>query len=147
MQDTTSKDGFATSKFREAIKRIGKPAVLNALFANTKHMELTQGTSGNENWHSWLQRTIAILGGMRGLAMMQMFLAWQMMRFNEAIRAARQKSAEKSPASSGITQMKGRNKQLLAQKQAFATAISEGRSERHSRQAITPGCRCHMTWT
>ncbi len=76
--------------------------MLNALFANTKHKELTQGTSGNENWHSWLWRTIAILGGRRGLAMIQKFLAWQMMRFNEAIKAARQKSAQKIAASSSV---------------------------------------------
>ncbi len=135
MQDARSKDGIATSKVWEAVKRIKKPAVLNALFANTKHKELTQGTSGNENWHSWLRRTIAILGGMRGLAMIQKFLAWQMMRFNEAVRAARRKSAQKSAASSGVTQMKAQDKQLWACKQAFASALCGGESERHSRQA------------
>ncbi len=77
MQDARSKDGIATSKVREAINRIKRPAVLNALFANTLHKELTQGTSGNENWHSWLRRTIAILGGMRGLATTLDSLAWQ----------------------------------------------------------------------
>lgn len=135
MQDTRSKEGIATNKVREAINRIKRPAVLNALFANTLHKELTQGTSGNENWYSWLRRTIAILGGMRGLAMIQMFLAWQMMRFNEAIKAARQKSAQKSAASSGTMQLKAQDKQLLACKQAFASALCGERSERRSRQA------------
>ena len=52
MLDTRSKERFATSKVREAIKRIKRPAVLNGLFANTLHKELIQGTSGNKNWHS-----------------------------------------------------------------------------------------------
>ena len=63
--------------------------MLDALVTHTMHRELTQGMSGNENWHPWRRRTIAILGGMRGLATIQDSLAWQMMRFNEAIRAAR----------------------------------------------------------
>ena len=36
-QDAKSKDGIASTKVREAINRIKKPAVLNALFANTLH--------------------------------------------------------------------------------------------------------------
>ena len=62
--------------------KLGKPStefrslrVLNAMFANTLHRKLTQRTSGNKNWHSWIRRTIAILGGMRGLAMIHVFLA------------------------------------------------------------------------
>ena len=85
-----------------------------------------------------MRRTIAILGGVRGLAMIQMFLAWQMMRFNQAIRAARHKSAQKSAASSGAMQMKAQDKQLLACKQAFASGLCGAQSDRKSRQAYHP---------
>ena len=71
---------------------------------------------------------------MRGLAMIQMFLAWQMMRFNEAIKAARQRSALKSAASSGAMELKAQDKQPMACKQAFASALCGERSERRSRQ-------------
>lgn len=49
MQYTRSKDGSTISKVREGINRIKKPAVLTALFANTKHKKLTQGTSGSNS--------------------------------------------------------------------------------------------------
>ena len=135
MQDARSKDRIVSSKVREAVGRLKKPAALSAVFADTLHTELTQGMSGNEKWHSWLRRTIVILGGMRRLAMTQIFLAWQMMRFSEAVGAARKKSAQKDAAFSGAVQMKARDKQLLACKQAFASALRGERSERRSRQA------------
>lgn len=53
-------EGIVTKKVQEAVNRIKKPVVLEALYANTKHEELTQGTCGNENWHSWVRRTIQI---------------------------------------------------------------------------------------
>ena len=56
-----------TRKVQEAVNRIKKPVVLEALYTSTKHSELTQGTSGNENWHSWVRRTIPILGVICGL--------------------------------------------------------------------------------
>lgn len=126
LQAFGSKEGIVTSKVQDAIKRIKKPAVLNALFANIKHTELTQGTSGNENWHSWLRRTIAILGGVRGLFIILIFLEWQMMRFNESVRASRQKAADKSTASSSNMQAKAHDRQLLACKTAFAGALCAG---------------------
>ena len=56
-------DGIVTGKVKDAVQRIKNPAVTKALFYNTTNPELTQGTSGNENWHSWLRRIIPILGG------------------------------------------------------------------------------------
>ena len=64
--------------------------MLNALLPHTLHKQRTQGMSGNQIWHSRLPCSSGIDGGMRGLAMTRKFLAWQMMRFNKAIRAARQ---------------------------------------------------------
>jgi hypothetical protein len=44
--------------------------------ANIKHEELTQGPSGNENWHSWVRRTIQTPGGICGLFTIHMYLEW-----------------------------------------------------------------------
>ena len=62
-------EGIVTKKVQEAVDCIKKPVVLEVLYANTKHEELTQGTSKNENRHSRVRRTIQILGGIRGLSM------------------------------------------------------------------------------
>ena len=41
--------------------RIKKQPVLGALVGASKYPELTQGSSGNDNWHSWLKQTIPVL--------------------------------------------------------------------------------------
>lgn len=124
-----------TRKVQEAVNRIKKPVVLEALYANTKHPELTQGTSGNENWHSWVRRTILILGGVRGLFMIRIYLKWQMMRFNEAVCRARQKAEDKSTAAEGSVQAKARDRQHLACKQAFAAVLCEEQAGHRRRTA------------
>ena len=127
-----------TKKVQEAVNRIKKPVVLEALFANTKHPELTQGTSGNENWHSWVQRTIQILGGVRGIFIIRIFLKWQMMRFNEAVSRARQKADDKGTVAEGSMQAKARDRQHLACKQAFAAALCEEQAGHRRRTAYHP---------
>lgn len=135
LQELT-REGIATRKVQEAVNRIKKPVVLEALYANTKHEELTQGTSGNENWHSWVRRTIQILGGIRGLFMILMYLEWQMMRFNEAVRRNRQKVEDRSTAAEG--RAKAQDRQHLACKQAFAAALCEEQAGHRSRKAYHP---------
>ena len=87
---------IVTSKIREAVQRIKSPAVLKALWFNTTHSELTQGTSSDENWHSWLRRRIPILGGVRSFFMQLIMLAWQMVNLNEAVERRRTKAAAKA---------------------------------------------------
>ena len=106
-------EGIVTKKVQEAVNRIKKPVVLEALYANTKHKELTQGTSENENWHSWVRRTIQILAGIRGLSMILIFLKWQMMRFNEAVRRNRQKAEDRSTAAEGSIEVPNADFQIL----------------------------------
>ena len=134
LQEVT-REGIATRKVQDAVNRIKKPVVLEALYANTRHAELTQGTSGNENWHSWVRRTIQILGGVRGLFMMRIYLKWQMMRFNEAVGRAREKAQLKRTAAEGSMQPKTQDRQLLACKQAFAAALCEEQAGHRSRRA------------
>ena len=133
-----TREGIVTRKVQEAVNRIKKPVVLEALYANTKHEELTQGTSGNENWHSWVRRTIQILGGIRGLCMILIYLEWQMMRFNEAVRRNRQKVEDRSTAAEGSKQAKAHDRQHLACKQAFAAALCEEQAGHRSRKAYHP---------
>jgi len=95
VQDASKEGGIVTQKVREAVGRIKTICLLEALFANTRHPELTQGTSGNENWHSWLKRNIPVLGGVRSFFTLLILLAWQMMRFNEAIETNQKKADDK----------------------------------------------------
>lgn len=130
-----TREGIVTRKVQEAANRIKKPVVLEALYANTKHQELAQGTSGNENWHSWVRRTIQILGGVRGLFMIRIFLEWQMMRFNEAVSRNRQKAEDKSTVAEGGMQAKAQDRQYLACKQTFAAALCVEQAGHRSRRA------------
>ena len=68
LQEPT-REGTATRKVLEIVNRTKKPVVLEALYANTEHSELTQGTSGNDIWHSWRLGTIPVLDEIRGLFM------------------------------------------------------------------------------
>lgn len=119
--------GIVTSKVRAAVGRIKAAHVLKALFANTRHPELTQGTSGNENWHSWLRRTIPVHGGVRSYFMLLILLAWQMMRFNEAVEARRRKAAEKAHAGSRVTTTQ--EQRMVEHRQAFAAAFKAASDE------------------
>ena len=75
----------------KAIELIKKPVVLAALWATTQHLDLIQGTSINENWHSWLKTHLPVLGGIRTYFMISMLLQWQQMRFNNAVSARRRR--------------------------------------------------------
>jgi len=130
-------EGIVTSKVREAIQRIKSPAVLKALWYNTTHPELTQGTSGNENWHSWLRRRIPILGGVRSFFMLLILLAWQMMRFNEAVERRRSKAAAK--ASTEKDEQKASERRAKDERQAFAAAFQAQSTQHLSRQAYHEG--------
>lgn len=79
--------GIVTTTVRDAVKRIKNPVVLDALWVATEYPHLAQGTSCNENWHSWLRRNIPILGGVRSYGMLVILLTWNVMRFNEAVQA------------------------------------------------------------
>lgn len=79
--------GIVITTVRDAVKRIKNPVVLDALWVATEYPHLAQGTSCNENWHSWLRRNIPILGGVRSYGMLVILLTWNVMRFNEAVQA------------------------------------------------------------
>lgn len=81
--------GIATPTVLKAIDLIKKPVVLAALWATTLHLDLIQGTSINENWHSWLKLHLPILGGIRSYFMMSILLQWQQMMFNNQVLAQR----------------------------------------------------------
>lgn len=85
--------GIASAAVLKAIQLIKKPAVLAALWAITQHLDLIQGTSINENWHSWLKTHLPILGGIRSYFMLDMLLQWQQLRFNSAVLTRRQQAA------------------------------------------------------
>ena len=128
---------IVTSKVREAVQRIKSPAVLKALRFNTTHPELTQETSGNENWHSWLRRRIPILGGVRSFFMLLTMLAWQMVNFNEAVESRRTKAAAK--ASTEKDEQKALEKRAQEERQAFAAAFQAQSNQHLSRQAYHEG--------
>ena len=132
-----SSDGVVTGKVKEAVQRIKAPAVLQALWLNTTHPELTQGTSGNENWHSWLKRRIPVLGGVRSFFMLLILLAWQMMRFNEAVEQRRSKAAAKARADrDGQIASEQRARE---ERQAFAAAFQAQSTQHLSRRAYHEG--------
>ena len=107
--------------------------MLKALWFNTTHPELTQGTSGNENWHSWLKEHIPIKGGVRSYFLPLILLAWQMMRFNERVRQRRLKAAAK--ASTEKSKQTASEKRAREERQAFAAAFQAHSHQHTSRQA------------
>ncbi len=89
MQAVPRQPGIVT-KAREAVERIKLRVVSQALWACNRHTGLVQDTSINENWHSWLGRTVPILGGVRTLLMLCCLLTWQVYRFNQSVRRRKQ---------------------------------------------------------
>ena len=85
--------GIATPAVLRAIELIKKPVVLAALWATSLHPDLIQGTSINENWHSWLKLHLPILGSIRSYFMMSILLQWQQMRFNNQVLAQRRQAS------------------------------------------------------
>lgn len=81
--------GISTKSVLNAVRLIKEPVVLAALWATTLHLDLIQGTSINENWHSWLKTHLPILGGIRTYFLLLILLQWQQMRFNKAVRDKR----------------------------------------------------------
>jgi hypothetical protein len=110
--------GVVTKAVRDAVGRIKKQPVLGALMGASKYPELTQGSSGNENWHSWLKRTIPVLGGLRTYFMLCILLAWAQMRFNEAVLAKRKAKQATGKKASG--ELESEREQALRQEMAAA---------------------------
>ena len=94
VQAMPSPPGIVTRAVREAVERIKNPVVSQALWACCQHAGLVQGTSINEGWHSWLARTIPILGGVRTFFMLCCLLTWQVYRFNQSVRRSKQAAME-----------------------------------------------------
>ena len=94
VQAVPSQSGIVTKAVREAVERIKNPVVSQALWACCQHAGLVQGTSINENWHSWLARTIPVLGGVRTYFMLCCLLMWQAYRFNQSVRRSKQAAME-----------------------------------------------------
>ena len=138
-----AREGIVTRKVQDAVNRIKKPVVLQALYANTKHQELTQGTSGNENWHSWVHRTIQVLGGVRGLFTIRIYLEWQMMRFNEAVRRNQQKAEDRSTAGGSIRRRLKTGSTWHASKPLQRHCVGS-RQAREGGERTTHGCRPAM---
>ena len=76
------------------MERIKNPVVSQALWACCRHPGLVQGTSINENWHSWLARMVPILGGVRTFFMLCCLLTWQVYRFNQSVQRSKQAALE-----------------------------------------------------
>lgn len=110
--------GIVTKMVRDAVARIKKEPVLSALVGASKYPEFTQGSSGNENWHSWLKRTIPVLGGLRTYFMLTILLAWAQMRFNEAVLAKRKAKETADKKASG--ELESDREQSLRQEMAAA---------------------------
>ena len=131
-----------TPKVRDALRRIQNRVVLDALWVACEHPELVQGTSTNENWHSWLRSRIPILGGVRGYAMLVIFLTWNMMRFNEAVQAKQDAAALRRPRSEQPAEASAKpDRAALREKglrRRFAHAFSRGTMQPSTRRAYDP---------
>ena len=135
--------GIVTKAVQDALKRIKKPVVLNALWVACEHPELVQGTSCNENWHSWLRSRIPILGGVRGYAMLVILLTWNVMRFNEAVQANQDATALRRPRNEQPAEASAKpDRAALREKglrMRFAQAFSRGAMQPSTRRAYIPG--------
>ena len=109
------------------MERIKNPVVSQALWACNRHAGLVQGTSINENWHSWLARMIPILGGVRTFFMLCCLLTWQVYCFNQAVR--RNKQAAMEPKRKGLRSHQPKEQALH---QEFARAYNSNSAERAS---------------
>ena len=104
--------------------------VLAALWATTQHLDLIQGTSINENWHSWLKTHLPILGGIRTYFMLCVLLQWQQMRFNSAVLMRRRQAAKEAQ---GCRQQHGLSEQEL--RLQIAVAFSDADTVQPTRMA------------
>lgn len=111
--------GIASKSVLNAVRLIKEPVVLAALWATTEHLDLIQGTSINENWHSWLRTHLPILGGIRTFFLLLILLSWQQMRFNEAVL---DKRAAKQSSTGDATMKRDHREQALRQKVAESFA-------------------------
>lgn len=123
----SSVPGIVTKVVREAVERIKNPVVSRALWACSQHENLIQGTSINENWHSWLKHHIPILGGVRTFFMMCMLLAWQQYRFNQSV--LRNRKAASAAKQRGPSSHKPKEQDL---RQRFAKAYQSAATDQGS---------------
>lgn len=94
--DDTAKSGIYTKgltdpstaygkKVRQAVKNITEQQNLEALYSAKQFPDFIQGTSPNENWHSFLRRYVKVQGGSRSLSLLEMFLERTRMYYNLAV--------------------------------------------------------------
>ena len=112
-----------TQKVRDASRRIKDRVVLDALWVASEHPELVQGTSQNENWHSWMCSRIPILEGVHGYAMLATLHAWNMMRFNEAVQANQYAAALRRPRDAQPAETSAKPDRLPSKRWAYACGL------------------------
>ena len=141
VQAMPSQAGIVTKVVREAVDRIKNSVVSQALWACCQHAGTVQGTSINENWHSWLACTIPILGGVRTFFMLCCLLTWQVYRFNQLVRQSKQAAME--PKRKGPRPHQPREQAL---RQEFARAYNSDSVDRTLGGATSGACTNRMIY-